>query len=93
MSEHVLTDAEENERYLGYLEARRNQYVSAVMQPERPRFNPYVIRRENRLLLAVPGNDQEPIRTFELDAVELTRLLVGAHEALRGYVTQMQEGL
>ena len=65
-------------------------YVNPVMQPARPRFNPYVIRRENRLLLAVPGNDQEPIRTFELDAVELTRLLVGAHEALKGYTLQVQ---
>jgi len=77
MTEHVLRDS----------------YVTTTMRPERPRFNPYVVRREGRLLLAIPGTDQDPIRILELDAVELTRLLVGAHEALKGYTLQMQEGL
>jgi hypothetical protein len=90
MTEHTLTDYMLDNKYGATTSAG---YVKHVMQPERPRFNPYVIRRENRLLLCMPGNDQEPIRTFELDAVELTRLLVGAHEALKGYTLQVQEGL
>jgi hypothetical protein len=65
-------------------------YVASVMQATRPTFNPYVVRRENKLLLCVPGDPQSPIRTFELDAVELTRLLVGAHEALKGHTLQVQ---
>ena len=60
------------------------------INPETPRFNPYVIRRENRLLLAIPGDDQKPIRTFELEPDQLTRLLVGAHEALSAYLRQTQ---
>lgn len=69
-----------------------NPYVEHVMQPVRPRFNPYVIRREGRLLLAVPGTDQEPIKTFELEPVELARLVVGAHEALSAMVRQQIDG-
>ena len=69
-----------------------DNYVATTMRPERPRFNPYVVRREGRLLLAIPGDDQRPVRTIELDAVELTRLLVGAHEALSGYLRQVQGG-
>lgn len=75
MTEHVFCDS----------------YVTTTMRPERPRFNPYVIRREQRLLLCVPGDLQTPIRTFELDPVELTRLLVGAHEALKGYTLDAQK--
>lgn len=68
-------------------------YVLTTMQPQRPRFNPYVVRREQRLLLCVPGDDAKPVRTFELDPVELTRLLVGAHEALKGYTLEAQGGV
>lgn len=97
MTEHVLIDNTALERddidYVDYLNARVNQlYVTPVMKADRPAFNPYVIRRENRLLLCVPGDFQTPIRTFELDPVELTRLLVGAHEALSGYLRQVQGG-
>jgi hypothetical protein len=87
MSEHVLTD------FFATPPLPTPPYVAPVMQAYKPRFNPYVIRRENRLLLCVPGSYQNPIETFELDAVELTRLLVGAHEALKGYTLQMQEGV
>lgn len=80
MTEIVLCDSYES-------------YVTTTMRPERPRFNPYVVRRENRLLLAIPGDDQRPVRTFELDPVELTRLLVGAHEALKGYTLDVQGGV
>jgi hypothetical protein len=67
-------------------------YITTVMQAERPRFNPYVVRRERRLLLCVPGDDQTPIRTFELEPMELSRLLVGGHEALSATVRQEMNG-
>jgi hypothetical protein len=92
MTEFVLSDCTFEPMGSKFVDTS-GSYVPLVMQPERPRFNPYVIRRENRLLLCVQGSDQEPIRTFELDAVELTRLLVGAHEALKGYTLQVQEGV
>lgn len=79
MSEHVLTDYPPPPR----------SYVDSI-NPETPRFNPYVIRREGRLLLAIPGDDQQPVRTFELEPDQLTRLLVGGHEALSGYLRQVQ---
>jgi hypothetical protein len=63
-------------------------YTLDIMQATRPRFNPYVIRREGKLLLAVPGDDQTPIRTFDLSPDELARLVVGAHEALSAMVRQ-----
>ena len=83
MTEYVLAD---------FTDHAFGNYVPVVMQPERPRFNPYVIRREGRLLLAIPGDDAKPVRTFELEAAELTRLLVGGHEALSGYLRQTQGG-
>ena len=67
-------------------------YTLDIMQATRPRFNPYVIRRENKLLLAVPGDDQTPVRTFDLSPDELSRLLVGAHEALSAMVRQQIDG-
>ena len=63
-------------------------YTLDIMQATRPRFNPYVIRREGKLLLAVPGDDKTPIRTFDLSPDELARLVVGAHEALSAMVRQ-----
>ena len=86
MSKHILVDYHPTRPTT----PSDTSYVVPVMQPERPRFNPYVIRREGRLLLSIPGDDQRPVRTIELDAVELTRLLVGAHEALSGYLRQVQ---
>jgi len=87
MTEFILADCTFDPRGSKLVDTS-GSYVTAVMQPVRPRFNPYVIRREGRLLLAVPGTDQEPIRTFELEPVELARLVVGAHEALSAMVRQ-----
>ena len=58
-------------------------YVRDVMNAEAPLFSPYIVRRDARLLLVVPPAERgAPVRTIELDALQLARMMADAHEAL-----------
>ena len=57
-------------------------YADDVMRPEAPLFSPYVVRRDDRLFLVVPGQVGTRVRTIELSAVQAAALAVDLHESL-----------
>jgi hypothetical protein len=48
-----------------------------------PLFTPYVLRREGRLFLVVPGESGKgAVRSFELSPVQVAEMAVGLHVVL-----------
>jgi hypothetical protein len=63
-------------------------YADDVMRPEAPLFSPYLVRRDGRLFLVVPGQAGSVVRTFELSALQAARLAVDLHEGLARLASQ-----
>ena len=54
-----------------------------MMGATAPLFTPYVLRRDSRLFLVVPGEPgRGTVRTFELSAVQVAEMAVGFHVTL-----------
>ena len=48
-----------------------------------PLFTPYLMRRDSRLFLVVPGEPgREAVRSFELSPVQVAEMAVGLHVVL-----------
>lgn len=47
-----------------------------------PLFTPYLMRRDSRLFLVVPGEAGRGVRSFELSPVQVADMAVGLHVVL-----------
>lgn len=63
-------------------------YVRDVMNAEAPLFNPFAVRKEDRLLLVVPSQKGPAVRTIELSPVQAAKLAVDLHECLTAIARQ-----
>ena len=58
-----------------------------------PLFTPYLMRRDGRLFLVVPGEyGKGAVRSFELSAVQVAEMAVGLHVVLHAVACEARRG-